>query len=759
MSKAPNKRYTAAFFSAEIEGDYSSLLCNGALDSAEEHDVNLLLFPGKALNSPYQYQHQYNVIYDLVTSDNVDAVVIPLSIFHNQTPKEEIEKFCRRFFPLPVVTVNVQLEGATSIIIDNRKGLRDLLNHMIHTHGSSKIAFIQGVENNIDAEERFAVYREVLNDNGIGYEPDLVCPGDFTINSVARSLSLLIDERKVTFDTLLAANDEMALAAMSILRKRGVRIPESVAVIGFDNVNGSRLSNPPLTTVRQPIYEMGYESIIRALGLINGEEPDKIVLTTTPIIRKSCGCTGSVLTDASMAGVKNGTNNGSRQSGHNGTQISVKRDIILRSIEAIFENILNPNGDLSEPGDMHHQFISVFERVAFNEEDILAVQSLLTRLRTKYLVQCKGEKQVRDIADLFDEARVLLTEVVQIQNVMVWADHDMLFRQLRGVLYGMFPYVENKQFSVAAAAADPLKVMGLRCCYIYLYNDEILCSKDEPWVTPDEITLAMAYSDEHLKPMYHQGYSVDTRSILTNKHLPKKRRYSLIVNPLFFLDYQMGIIMCDLNLSDRLMYESLFVQMGSILKFSYIVMAKKLFEDKLRNALCELEENNELLNLMKQTDDLTGLYNREGFLTITRQRMQSVLRRKSSGLLFYAVLEGSDIISKKFDSDELDSALRETGLILKKTFRNNDIVSRLTEDVFVIFTDDVLSDFITSIISRMNDLVDQYNGQSDKPYLLSIFIDVIKFPSHENQFMEELLAEVETRLKAESKKRKPNILK
>ena len=165
-----------------------------------------------------------------------------------------------------------------------------MLDHMIRHHGKSKIAYIQGTENNLDAEERYAVYCEVLENNGLGYDPELVCPGDFTGLSVQSAVDMLIDQRKTEFDTLLAANDEMALAALKILKDKGIRVPENVAVIGFDNVDACRLSNPPLTTVKQPIYDMGYSSVAQLLSQIEGGEIKKVVLPSKTVIRKSCGC-------------------------------------------------------------------------------------------------------------------------------------------------------------------------------------------------------------------------------------------------------------------------------------------------------------------------------------------------------------------------------------------------------------------------------------------------------------------------------------
>src|SRR5690554_4538160 len=263
-----NKRPSVALFLSDLEAEYSHLLCKGVFDAAKDYDLNLLIFPGKTLNSPYRYQYQFNVIYDLINPENVDALILPMSIFHTFDDLEEINRFCRRYFPLPIVSITLPVENASCILIDNKKGLRDVINHLIRDHGRKRIAFLQGTPNNLDAEERYATYLEVLQTNKLPFNPELVCPGDFTPFSADKAMRLLLDVRKVPFDAVVAANDDMALAAMALLKERGIRVPEDVSVVGFDNIEASWFSRPGLTTIRQPLYEIGQKAVELAFDLM-----------------------------------------------------------------------------------------------------------------------------------------------------------------------------------------------------------------------------------------------------------------------------------------------------------------------------------------------------------------------------------------------------------------------------------------------------------------------------------------------------------
>jgi len=743
MSKSPNHRPTIAFFTPEIEGEYSAMLCHGVLECAAEKDVNVIVFPGKAINSPYPYQHQYNVIYDLVTPENVDAIIVPISIFHVFPTKKPIEDFFYRFFPVPMVTINTKIGGATGITIDNKSGLRSLLNHLIKEHGKKRIAFIRGPTSNADAEERFDVYCDVLLENNIRPDPGLVCPGDFTAGAVPGALGLLIDERGAQFDAIVAANDEMALAALTLLRERRIRVPEDVVVTGFDNVYSSRTSVPPLTTVRQPLLEVGKCALKQALALLAGEPETTVVLPTELVIRNSCGCTP---VEKRKCGQKGECDCATGDKALVGSETTpTVRVSFGEAVGAAVEEILAAGGvnALSGP-ELYQRFTKTLSAVQLDEVDFDCLQDTVTRVREEYMGRAGNDAAtLRRTADLFDMARLFFSEIVQTKETARHGDLASAFRNLRNVLYAMYPFVDNNHQAVVAAA-EPLKAMGLRNCAIYLYEDEIFYPYNQPWVSPEAITLAMAFSEEFREIATREGLgTVPTRSILCNDILPSKRRYDLVVSPLFFLNYQMGLIVCDLDPDYRLVYESLFVEMGCVLKFSHFISVKNHFESRLRDALHELERHNRLLNNLSQTDELTGLSNRRGFLAAAQQSLDAALERNARGLLFYADIDGLKTINDNYGHEEGDGVIKAAAMLLKKAFRSSDIVGRMGGDEFTVFTVDTTLSSKDAIGRRLACLIDEFNAGSDKPYRISMSYGVAPFPGSGETTIETLLSEAD----------------
>ena len=141
-------------------------------------------------------------------------------------------------------------EGIPSVVFDFYAGMRQQMLHLVDRHGYRRIAFIRGLAGKDEAEQRFQAYHDVMTERGIGVDPRLVVDGSFLRESGKRGVSVLFDERGGNLDAIVAVNDEAALGAFEELAARKIRVPEDVALVGFDDDDAGRWTNPPLTTVR-----------------------------------------------------------------------------------------------------------------------------------------------------------------------------------------------------------------------------------------------------------------------------------------------------------------------------------------------------------------------------------------------------------------------------------------------------------------------------------------------------------------------------
>lgn len=188
---------------------------------------------------------------------------------------------------LPVVVTGRSLKAANllSMDFDNREGARQATQHLLDL-GHRRIAFINGDPDHPDAVDRQQGYRSAIEASGARFDPALVLPGNFTEHSGLLAVERLLGSR-TRFSAIFAANDQMAIGAALGLYRRGRRVPDDVSLVGFDDLAGSVYMVPPLTTVHNPIHEIGQLTARAMLGLLAGERPAIEVPAPRLIVRES----------------------------------------------------------------------------------------------------------------------------------------------------------------------------------------------------------------------------------------------------------------------------------------------------------------------------------------------------------------------------------------------------------------------------------------------------------------------------------------
>lgn len=190
--------------------------------------------------------------------------------------------------PLVAVDPHYAINEYPSVISTNWEGAMEAMNYLLKL-GHRRIGFISGRYDLQSANSRLRGYKDGLTRAGVPIDPELITQGDFTADSgikCARQLLALPNPPTAIF----AANDEMALGVYQAAGEAGLSIPRSLSVIGFDNIPESTQCEPGLTTIQQPIQEMGKIAVQLLLKLIEGEplEDNVIKTTTCLVIRGSC---------------------------------------------------------------------------------------------------------------------------------------------------------------------------------------------------------------------------------------------------------------------------------------------------------------------------------------------------------------------------------------------------------------------------------------------------------------------------------------
>lgn len=229
-------------------------------------------------------------IFDAINVDKFDAIVIMAESFKEDA--EYLQMIARaRKAGVPVISVDKSLEGCISIHLDYQGVFRQIVTHMIEEHGYKKVNFLAGIRNNEYSEERLDVYREVLEKNGIPFDEKRVYYGDFWTDPTLKAMKQMEADGFEDVEAIICANDMMAIVAGNYLVERGYRIPEDIAVSGFDGIHLERYCKPRLTT---GIYNLQglIETIFEIIDNRVQGNPCKKDWTVRNKMRlgNSCGC-------------------------------------------------------------------------------------------------------------------------------------------------------------------------------------------------------------------------------------------------------------------------------------------------------------------------------------------------------------------------------------------------------------------------------------------------------------------------------------
>ncbi len=269
-------------------------MLRGIHTAAQEFDCDLLIACGlQRQNNTFPTPQTIENDYLPVSVDNTDGLIIITNPPDPNMP--QLQKYFGELTTMPHPFVSIGFSQAKiQILPDNFQGVYQGLQHL-YAHGHRQIAYIGGFKEspeNTDGYERHAAYEQFLHDYGLEYDPRLVVYGEHAIDRGRNAMQELL-KRNVLFTSVFASNDKSAIGAAQILREHNVRIPQDVAMIGFDNDLLAGTAEPPLTTIQLPSFDMGYHAVEQLLAeLSTPQATSKTIRVVGPlVIRESCGCT------------------------------------------------------------------------------------------------------------------------------------------------------------------------------------------------------------------------------------------------------------------------------------------------------------------------------------------------------------------------------------------------------------------------------------------------------------------------------------
>lgn len=647
---AERRRPTVGVMLDSVDEDYQRAIWAGLEAVAREADVNVVNFLGGDVWAPGARRR--TTIFELMAPERLEGLVVVPCLAAKYLGTEQLDEYCQRFRPLPMVSFGFQLASMPSFVCEGQHGLQGLIEHLHQRHGRRRFLFLAGYAQNHDSVEREQMFRGTLAGLGLPVDERLVLRADFRAEMAHAAVRKALDQG-LGFDAVVAANDEMAIAALESLEDAGVRLPEAVSVTGFDDVMAAQRLALPLSTVRQPTLEMAKRAMRVLLGMMRGEPAAPVErFSTELVIRRSCGCVSdAVLRAGEPCRVREGETTPRDMSeaviaalGRKNVAAALGakgRECVEALVSALAAEVLEGGAPGSFVSTLDGWLRSPFGREL--SDDVW--EDLLTTLRAEAasrLARGGGGET------LLHQARVLVKEASRQQQ---WRGNWLLARKTQTVQY----VIENLigSFDIPALLdnmARELPRIGIRRCYLAVH-----ASAERAY---QEARLLLAF-DERGRKEVGEAVTYPARTLLPPGILGEDR-YNVTWQPLVFGDEEVGFIGLEYDPVEDISGLALGRQIRSALKASMMVQEIREKDRLLQDV--DRMRNEFIANITHDFRSLVTIIMDSAWLGMQADERRGMAEtRELSGIVYEASLRLKVAIDRLLDLASMD----EHGLVLR----------------------------------------------------------------------------------------------
>jgi diguanylate cyclase (GGDEF)-like protein len=637
---------------------YQNSLWRTIAEAAKKRGLGLIVFPGGYLD-PGDEGYERSFLYELAASPKIDAYIVGAATYLVGDDDSRLMRLIEGFSGRPIVSVSYALPGAPSILIDNRASMRAMTLHMGKAHGHQRIAFVRGPESNPESLQRLKGYREALAELGVAFDERLVKGGRFDQESGYRAALELVKSGREP-EALVCSNDHMALGAIEAFRESGLRVPDDVAVSGFDDIEEAEAQPIGLSSVRQDFSAFAEAALDAALAAIEGRQaPPELILRTELVTRESCGCIGP---DSCAISATSG-------------------EIAKIAKEASCKGAQGAIALQSAIARSTHPYCAALEAMEALEGEAGIGLARLSCLKAGAKGRALGAFKERKLLASLGACLESMHHALDLEALAKALGADPGGLGLGGSLivqFGAMPEGRIPERAKAARAVEGSRnVMTLRPLL------DLLPERVGAAGASDPAFIALPLCD--MKAAY--GYAL----------IP--------------IAHERGAIL-----------EILRVQLSQAMRTLQEIESLKKAERKAARALKDLAKANAELAELAIIDPMTGVLNRRGFFLFAERQHRIAMRKRDPLLVLYADLDGLKRINDGFGHSEGDAVIKAAAAVMKRTFRATDIIGRMGGDEFAVIALDSRPSSFEAMRERLLSAINEHNARSGKPYKLAMSI-------------------------------------
>ncbi|MBN2526767.1 MAG: GGDEF domain-containing protein [Deltaproteobacteria bacterium] len=722
-----------------LHESYQSAIWRGIETQARQLQINLVSYVATSQDRTSHFHTHYDIIKDFIAKSNIDGLIVFTGPMSEHQGVPFTSTYLKNFAHIPLICISAPVDDHPGVTINNQEGIIELMDHFVAVHHAKNIAFLSGPKGHSEADDRMTAYRKGLEKNNLIFDEKLVLRGDFSKGCGHRAVATLMDSQ-TPVDVIMAVNDQSALGVIEELKKRKHHIPTEIAVSGFDDVGEASLSMPALTTVRQPLQEMGAVALNNVICQIKGDPFERIIrLAAVPVYRRSCGCFAEVI----RAAAPNMT-----QTARYSTEEIM--DITCAHAESFLRRDLpgcpSPNRvrayltdlvdslvwDVSK-ASIREIFLNEVDMLLFKFEDFadnVAIMNAVINDLSFFLPSLfRQREQLTCATAILQQAHTLIREH-RLNSAQTSFLQDTLFQlTIRETSQSIITTFEQRKLLQAISSSFPQLNINSLVFAIYERRPEDGPLTDENWGLPRHSRLLLGYDQQRDVLSYPRGNKLFySKDLFPSDMYEEDNAGAFVFMPLFFEQEQLGFALFEYAKGIPLfMFEELRLHMSSALKSSFLMKE---------------------LRIQSMLDELTGLYNRRGFMSEAPRMFRHRKVSEQRIMIFFADMDDLKVINDNYGHEEGDVAISGAASVLRQTFREQDLVARIGGDEFIamLVGDGHIKNLEAQIMDRLKLSLHTYNEIMEKPYELSISMGVTTADVHQTGSLEDLMREADEQL-------------
>ncbi len=663
------------------------------IGAADERSIDLLFFFGGSFDKG-KTSGPRSYAYALASATKLDAAILLPHSIAPYNPASGTRSVASQFKSIPVYSLFGETPGCFSVWTEDDERIEEMMRHLIDDHKYRKFSVLRGpyTEESVSSD-RLKTIKRILTEAEIAVPDDLIIDGKFCVEDGKRAARFILSRDGDAPEVLICLNDQMAFGAIQEFTNKGIAVPEDIAVVGFDDVPENTSLPCSMTTINFPTRDMTSALMDRLASDLSGATtygPDKINPASRFMHRESCGC---------LSWLDKAKNDGKAiepLDNNSATDATLKQTaLIRRALEEIVEDCL-----LTRNTEGFVDFID--QTIASLSHTGELIESFIQTFSTQWTITLLRHPEFADqslINALFIDAFRLLLQIKLRQFANIHANDQgslSFYQNCNGLLANTMTTAEAIQ-----GIGDNIPELGIDKFFLVLLTPD----------NPEEGELRLAFRRGTRIDIADSNYSkFPVSQLFCECDRPISGHFGLC--PIVYNGFAYGYILLSIENTN-------FGQFDMIQRLISQIIDTAIANDQLSSHIKTLTKTNDALSRLSMIDEFTGLFNRRALYLTGRNMFDQAIAAGQSSCFIFLDMDGLKKINDAFGHKDGDTAIQALSSILKKNFREKDLVVRYGGDEFVVLMTNIEEQAIHTALERITAQLASFNARKSFPWTLS----------------------------------------